>query len=242
MIMNLPTENTNQKRELRICSTVYYREFIDTIMKFPAFILFLLLVGFLSACPAPLIQHSAIEKPELDEIASLPIRLALESAREQTKITTGYSQDYYYLQYPAGDVPAETGACVDVVIRAFRKAGVDLQKEVHEDMAANFSAYPQKWGQTKTDTNIDHRRVPNLQTFFTRKGKSLPITKNNNDYKPGDVVAWDLDGHGMTHIGIVSNYWNESSGHYSIIHNIGGGAHAEDRLFDWKIIGHYRYF
>lgn len=212
-------------------------------MKFLAFILFLL-VSVFAACATnqPLSHFTTVEKPVLQEIASQPIRMALESAREQTKTTTGYTQDYYNISYPGGDVPAETGACVDVVVRAFRKAGVDLQKEIHEDMATNFSAYPQKWGQAKTDTNIDHRRVPNLQTFFARKGKSLPITANSRDYQPGDVVAWDLNGHGMTHIGIVSNYWNESADRYLIIHNIGSGAKAEDRLFDWKIIGHYRYF
>jgi uncharacterized protein YijF (DUF1287 family) len=146
------------------------------------------------------------------------------------------------MDYPNGDPPAETGACTDVVIRAFRNAGMDLQKAVHEDMAENFSAYPKKWGLLKTDTNIDHRRVPNLQKFFDRKGKSIPITLRGEDYDPGDVVSWDLDGNGMTHIGLVSNYWNQSSNRYSIIHNIGGGAHAEDRLFEWKITGHYRYF
>ena len=212
-------------------------------MKLRAFLI-LFSLGLFSACTFRPLNESPIliEKPASGEIVSEPIRQILESAREQTKTTTGYAQDYYNLPYPAGDVPAETGACVDVVIRAFRKAGVDLQKEVHEDMAANFSAYPQKWGLKKPDTNIDHRRVPNLQTFFTRKGKSLPITSNNKDYQPGDVVAYDLDGHGMTHIGVVSNYWNESSDRYLIIHNIGGGAHAEDKLFSWKIIGHYRYF
>lgn len=213
-------------------------------MKLRVLILLSFLPGLLSACTfRPLEEQPVlIENPAAVEIASEPIRHVIESAHEQTKITTGYSQAYYTLPYPAGDVPAETGACVDVVIRAFRKAGVDLQKEVHEDMAANFSAYPQKWGQSRTDTNIDHRRVPNLQAYFTRKGKSLPITSNNKDYQPGDVVAWDLDGHGMTHIGIVSNYWNESFGRYLIIHNIGGGTTAQDRLFSWKIIGHYRYF
>jgi uncharacterized protein len=215
-------------------------------MKLRAFVLITLLVGLVSACTLrnSLIAGSPalVESPASDEITSAPIRNMLESAREQTKVTTGYTQAYYTIPYPGGDVPAETGACVDVVVRAFRKAGVDLQKEVHEDMDANFSAYPQKWGLPKTDTNIDHRRVPNLQTFFIRKGKSLAITTNNKDYKPGDVVAWDLDGHGMTHIGVVSNYWNSSSNRYLIIHNIGGGAQAQDRLFEWKIIGHYRYF
>ena len=139
-------------------------------------------------------------------------------------------------------MPIETGACTDVLIRAFRKVGIDLQKEVHEDMETNFALYPTKWGLPKTDTNIDHRRVLNLQTFFTRKGKSLPISENAKDYLPGDIVAWDLDGKGMTHIGIVSNLWNAETKRFSIIHNIGGGTNQEDRLFEWKILGHYRYF
>ncbi len=146
------------------------------------------------------------------------------------------------IPYPNGDVPSETGACTDVIIRAFRKVGIDLQKEVHEDMTANFALYPTKWGLSEPDTNIDHRRVLNLQTFFTRQGKSVPISEKPKDYQPGDIVAWDLDGKRMTHIGIVSNFWNEDSKRFSIIHNIGGGTNQEDRLFEWKIIGHYRYF
>jgi uncharacterized protein YijF (DUF1287 family) len=183
---------------------------------------------------------STIERPQLQEIESLAIRRVIESAREQLKVTINYTQEYRIMPYPNGDMPPETGACTDVVIRAFRKAGVDLQKEVHEDMAANFSAYPQKWGLSHTDTNIDHRRVPNLQTFFTRKGKSISVS--SSDYKPGDVVTWDLDGKGMTHIGIVSNQWNDTAKHYLIIHNIGSGVSEEDRLFAWKVTGHYRYF
>jgi len=186
-------------------------------------------------------QHPA-ERPQLNDITSQPIRDVLASAHDQLKITTHYTQEYRVIPYPNGDMPPETGACTDVVIRAFRNAGVDLQKEVHDDMAANFSAYPQKWGLAHTDTNIDHRRVPNLQTFFTRKGKSTRISSNGEDYKPGDVVTWDLDGKGMTHIGLVSNDWNASEKRYLIIHNIGGGVAEEDRLFDWKITGHYRYF
>ena len=182
------------------------------------------------------------EKVRFDEVASGEIRRILESAARQTETTKNYTQQYVVIPYPNGDLPAETGACTDVIIRSFRAAGVDLQKEVHEDMSGNFSLYPNKWGLPKPDTNIDHRRVPNLQTFFNRKGKALPITSNANDYLPGDVVAWDLDGKGMTHIGLVSNVFNEATGRYSIIHNIGGGTHLEDRLFDWKIIGHYRYF
>jgi uncharacterized protein YijF (DUF1287 family) len=185
---------------------------------------------------------SGVERPKLSEISSAEIRRLLESANKQLEVTKKYAQDYFVIPYPNGDVPAETGACTDVVIRAFRGAGVDLQKEIHEDMELNFALYPTKWGLTKPDTNIDHRRVPNLQTFFTRKEKSLPITQKAADYMPGDVIAWDLDGKGMTHIGVVSNIFNKSTGKYSIIHNIGGGAVLEDRLFEWKIIGHYRYF
>jgi len=181
------------------------------------------------------------QKPAVNDLPEA-IRRIVESAREQIEVTTHYTQDYRVIPYPDGDMPADTGACTDVVIRAFRKAGVDLQKEVHEDMAANFSAYPAKWGLTHTDTNIDHRRVPNLQTYFTRKGKSVPISSDGNTYRPGDVVTWDLDGKGMTHIGLISNDWNEAAKRYLIVHNIGGGLQEEDRLFDWKVTGHYRYF
>lgn len=185
---------------------------------------------------------ATVEKPKLADINSDKIRKMLASAVEQTNLTKNYDPTYVVIPYPNGDVPIEKGVCTDVVIRAFRKAGVDLQKEVHEDMQPNFAVYPQKWNLKSPDTNIDHRRVPNLQTFFTRQGKSLPTTKNSEDYKPGDVIAWDLDGKGMTHIGIVSNAYNETSKRYLIIHNIGGGAQSEDVIFNWKIIGHYRYF
>lgn len=184
----------------------------------------------------------ADEKPKIVEVSSAEIKKLLESATEQTFLTKNYDPNYVVIAYPNGDVPVETGVCSDVVIRAFRKAGVDLQKAVHEDMTQNFTAYPKKWNLKSPDTNIDHRRVPNLQTFFTRKGKSLQITNNGADYKPGDVVAWDLDGKGMTHIGLVSNLFNERTKRYLIIHNIGGGTQSEDKIFDWKIIGHYRYF
>jgi len=192
--------------------------------------------------PTLLSGPATAERPRISDIPKGPVRSILESAREQLRVTTNYTQDYRVIPYPMGDMPPDTGACTDVVIRAFRAAGVDLQKEVHEDMAANFSAYPQKWGLAHTDTNIDHRRVPNLQTFFTRKGRSVAISPNGEDYEPGDVVSWDLDGKGMTHIGVVSNTWNDKSKRYFVIHNIGGGVAEEDRLFDWKITGHYRYF
>lgn len=181
-------------------------------------------------------------KPELFEIKSPEIKKLLESATKQTEITKTYDPAYIVIPYPNGDIPPETGVCSDVVIRAFRNAGIDLQREIHEDMRGNFSLYPKKWNLPKPDTNIDHRRVPNLQTFFERKGKLLPVTQNSEDYLPGDVVSWDLNGKGMTHIGVVSNIFSESTKRYLIIHNIGAGTKAEDVLFDWKITGHFRYF
>jgi len=218
------------------------------IVKNIAFIGFLLFVG----CQAnvrmkaqqaePGLFSTTSAKPKLSEIENPSIKKMLESAVEQTNLTKTYDPAYVVLRYPNGDVPIEKGVCTDVVIRSMRNAGVDLQKEVHEDMAMNFSVYPKKWGLKKADSNIDHRRVPNLQTYFTRKGKSLRITDKSEEYKPGDIVAWDLDGKGMTHIGVVSNVFNESTKRYSIIHNIGGGTQLEDRIFEWKIIGHFRYF
>jgi uncharacterized protein YijF (DUF1287 family) len=202
-----------------------------------------LLAFALSACtnvnqPEP----PPIESPPVAEIKSPETRRLIEGALNQTTTTREYTQDYLVIPYPNGDVPSNTGACTDVVIRGFRSAGIDLQKEVHEDMHANFSAYPNKWGLTKTDTNIDHRRVPNLQTFFTRRGKSVGVSRNADDYRPGDVVSWDINGRGMTHIGLVSNLKNARTGRYLVVHNIGAGVNAEDRLFDWTITGHYRYF
>jgi hypothetical protein len=176
------------------------------------------------------------------EVTSAPVKKMLESAHEQTKVTKTYDPAYVVLPYPGGDVPMEKGVCTDVVIRAFRKAGVDLQKEVHEDMSENFTSYPKKWGLPGPDKNIDHRRVPNLDKFFARKGKALKITQDSGNYQPGDVVSWHLNEQGTTHIGLVSDIWNEETKRYLIIHNIGSGAQAEDVLFDWKITGHYRYF
>jgi uncharacterized protein YijF (DUF1287 family) len=216
---------------------------LDTRMKTIFAFLFLAFASALVGCGSNAILSSrGVEKPPVAEMAPGPVRSLIESAVRQTKTTTGYTQNYFVIPYPNGDVPEETGACTDVVIRSFRAAGVDLQKEVHEDMAAHFTDYPQKWGLAKTDTNIDHRRVPNLQKYFDRRGKSLPVTADGNDYHPGDVVSWDLNGQGMTHIGVVSNLWNADAKRHLIIHNIGSGARAEDRLFEWKITGHYRYF
>jgi len=169
------------------------------------------------------------------------LRPVIESALAQTEQTTIYDPAYVRLTYPGGDLPVERGVCADVIVRAFRKGGVDLQKEVHEDMRRDFAAYPKRWGLRAPDTNIDHRRVPNLMTYFKRRGKSLPITSDAKDYEPGDVVAWDLGG-GQTHIGLVVNLRPREGGRYYVVHNIGAGARLEDVLFAWRQIGHYRYF
>lgn len=153
-----------------------------------------------------------------------------------------YDSDYRKIDYPMGDVPAYKGVCSDVIIRSYRGIDIDLQKLLHEDIKANFSAYPSKrmWGLNKPDTNIDHRRVPNLEVFFTRKGKVKPITKNAEDYVPGDIVSWRLD-NGRPHIGIVVNKKSRDNQRYLVMHNIGFGQVAEDVLFSWKITGHFTY-
>lgn len=170
-----------------------------------------------------------------------PLDKLIVAAIEQVGVTTEYDPAYVKLTYPNGDLPLKTGVCADVIVRAFRKVEIDLQKELHEDMKRNFARYPKKWGAKAPDTNIDHRRVPNLMTWFDRQGKALPLSNVAKDYWPGDVVAWDLGG-GLTHIGLVSDVKAEGTGRYLIVHNIGSGAQLEDRLFDWKVIGRYRYF
>ena len=165
------------------------------------------------------------------------------AAVERTHHTVRYVPAYVRIPYPGGDVPADTGVCTDEIIRSYRAVGVDLQKEVHEDMMHNFSAYPDKdrWHTYHLDTNIDHRRVPNLRVFFRRKGLTLSITTRTEDYAPGDLVTWDLGG-GVDHIGIVVDRRSELGGRYQVVHNIGQGPKMEDVLFSWRITGHYRYF
>jgi uncharacterized protein YijF (DUF1287 family) len=160
------------------------------------------------------------------------------AARRQVGVTTSYDPAYRKLDYPGGDVPKKTGVCADVVVRAFRESGLDLQKELHEDMQQNFQAYPQKWGLKKPDANIDHRRVPNLMTYFRRKGYAQAQSEKPEHFATGDIVAWDL-GSGITHIGIVSDRKTEK-GTPLVVHNIGSGAAEEDVLFRFRIIGHYR--
>ena len=161
-------------------------------------------------------------------------------AMELTKDNVVYDPSYFSIKYPNGDVPNEKGVCTDVVIRTYRKMGIDLQKEVHEDMKRNFSLYPKLWGLTKTDTNIDHRRVPNLMKFFDRHNAKQVITNNPEDYLPGDIVCWNLGG-AITHIGIVVSPKSSDKQRHLIVHNIGSGQVVEDFLFAFEIIGHYRY-
>jgi uncharacterized protein len=165
------------------------------------------------------------------------------AAIERTNHAVRYDPSYVRIPYPGGDVPEHTGVCTDEVIRAYRALGVDLQKQVHEDMVQNFSAYPHNWNSSSSgpDSNIDHRRVPNLMVFFMRKGQSLPVSYQIDDYLPGDLVTWDLGGN-VPHIGIVVDRKNQQTGRDMLVHNIGQGPKMEDVLFNWKITGHYRYF
>jgi uncharacterized protein YijF (DUF1287 family) len=163
-----------------------------------------------------------------------------DSALELTKDQVQYDPAYFVIGYPNGDVPKNKGVCTDVIIRAYRKLGIDLQKEVHEDMSAHFDLYPGNWGLSQPDKNIDHRRVPNLMVFFSRYGIVKPITANAKDYVPGDLICWDL-GDNITHIGIVVNRKSSDEKRYLIVHNIGSGQNLADCLFDYKIIGHYQY-
>jgi uncharacterized protein YijF (DUF1287 family) len=166
--------------------------------------------------------------------------IVAKAALAQVGVTTKYDPSYARLPYPNGDIPRERGVCADVVVRAFRAAGADLQTLVHEDMKKSFPAYPQKWQLKKPDPNIDHRRVLNLETFFTRAGKALPVTRKPEDYWPGDVVSWRLD-NGLPHIGVVATR-PQRNGRPLVVHNIGAGARQEDVLFDFKLTGHFRYF
>lgn len=163
-----------------------------------------------------------------------------DSALTLTKQSVRYDPAYFSIPYPNGDVPADRGVCTDVVIRAYRKLGIDLQREIHEDMRGNFDLYPKNWGLKAPDRNIDHRRVPNLMTYFGRHGKAMPVKKDAANYLPGDIICWDLGG-GTTHIGIVSNKLTQQGSHYLVVHNIGSGQVLEDFLTKYRVIGHYRY-
>ncbi len=165
----------------------------------------------------------------------------IKAATERTKHIVRYDGSYRKISYPNGDVPDNVGVCTDVIIRSYRKLGIDLQKDIHEDMKENFDMYPKLWGLSKPDPNIDHRRVPNLQTLFKRKGILLPVTRNPNDYVAGDIVSWMLPGN-LPHIGIVIDLRSGDGTKPLIVHNIGSGPVIEDILFDYQITGHYRYY
>jgi hypothetical protein len=181
--------------------------------------------------------------PAVSQVQRRFLQKLVDAAVERTHRSVRYDSAYVRIPYPNGDVPADTGVCTDEIIRAYRAVGVDLQKEVHEDMLHNFSAYPnqRRWLLAHTDTNIDHRRVPNLMVFFTRKGEPLLVSARAEDYAPGDLVTWDLGGN-VPHIGIVIDRKSPQTGRYLIVHNIGRGPRMEDVLFNWRITGHYRYF
>ncbi len=163
-----------------------------------------------------------------------------DAAIALTNDAVTYDPSYFSIDYPNGDVPKEKGVCTDVVIRAYRKLSIDLQKEVHEDMKAHFNEYPKIWGLSSTDKNIDHRRVPNLMKFFERHSTVKTISSKPEDYKPGDIVCWNLGG-ATTHIGIVVNKKSTDRERYLIAHNIGNGQELSDCLFSYKIIGHYSF-
>lgn len=166
----------------------------------------------------------------------------VSAAMERTQHSVRYDGSYYSIDYPGGDVPPHIGVCTDVVIRSYRSLDTDLQRLVHEDISTHFSEYPSRriWGLNRPDPNIDHRRVPILQTFFSRKGVSLPVTDRIDDYIAGDLVTWMLPGN-LPHIGIVSDKIDANSGVPLIVHNIGSGPVVEDVLFDFIVTGHYRY-
>ncbi len=169
------------------------------------------------------------------------VQVLVDAARVQVGTTVSYDPAYVAIDYPGGDVPIERGVCTDVVVRAFRALGIDLQKLVHEDMKKHFCAYPDRWGLSKPDPNIDHRRVPNLMTCFTRRGMSLPVTQEAGDYLPGDIVSCKIPGD-LDHIMLVSDTTAEATGRRMVVHNIGAGAQLADVLFEFTLTGHYRWF
>ncbi|HSD36385.1 MAG TPA: DUF1287 domain-containing protein [Rhodocyclaceae bacterium] len=162
------------------------------------------------------------------------------AARERTAHQEVYDGSYRTIGYPLGDVPDDRGVCTDLIIRAYRRLGVDFQVLIHEDMVRHFTAYPAAWGMRQPDRNIDHRRVPNMQTFLARAGASVQVSQRPQDYVAGDLVTWILPGN-LPHIGIVSDRKVSGTGRPQVIHNIGAGPVEDDILFVYRITGHYRY-
>ncbi len=200
----------------------------------------LLCLGF-SSCAQPEIEPKTSIDSSLVQAISQPFGQQLsEAAIALTDDAVTYDPSYFSIEYPGGDVPSHLGVCTDVVIRAYRTLDIDLQELVHQDMKNHFDVYPKIWGLKHPDTNIDHRRVPNLMVFFERNGNSMPLSLEPGDYLAGDVVCWRLAG-GMTHIGLVVEKTDGSKNRPLIVHNIGAGQVLQDCLFDYEIIGHYRY-
>jgi uncharacterized protein YijF (DUF1287 family) len=189
------------------------------------------IIVLLAAPYAPLAQA-----PVLSDATAARL---VAGAVAQTRSPVTYDGSYRRIPYPNGDVPAAIGVCTDVVIRAYRSVGVDLQVQVHEDMTRAFRSYPQIWGMARPDANIDHRRVPNLQTFFRRSGAELPASREPSRYRAGDLVTWMLP-HNLPHIGIVTDQ-RSTEGTPLVVHNIGRGPEVEDVLFRYQISGHFRY-
>lgn len=176
-------------------------------------------------------------RPE-DTVAKTFMQKLANAAHLQTGQQVTYDGTYYQIKYPGGDVPDSIGVCTDVVIRAYRKVGYDLQKLIHEDMKVAHAEYNKRRVSKKLDTNIDHRRTPNMQTFFTRKGANLAVTDKEEDYQPGDIVFWDI---AAGHVGVVVNVKVPGTSRYMVVHNICCGNNMEDFLFAAKIVGHYRW-
>lgn len=187
-----------------------------------------------------LLSFRAVAQPssQADANVAFPLKVAIGAELRAQKAEV-YDPAYVKLAYPMGDVPDDRGVCSDTVIRAFRHAGVDLQVEVNKDIAANFAAYPKIWGLTRPDRNIDHRRVPNLETLFKRKGGARTISQAPGDYKAGDVVSWRLTGGGLPHIGVVTR--KTQGGQPLVAHNIGAGTQEEPCLFNWPMQGWFRF-
>jgi uncharacterized protein len=194
-----------------------------------------------NAQQSPAFENAVNGLYHVDTISIPPKALAIANAAVSlTQQKVVYDPAYFAIPYPNGDVPADKGVCTDVVIRTYRKLGIDLQQKVHEDMTKHFNLYPKIWGLKKTDTNIDHRRVPNLQVYFKRFGTVKTISDAPSQFQAGDIVTWDL-GRGLTHIGIVSNRKSSDGKRYLIVHNIGNGQELSDCLFSYTMTGHYAY-
>lgn len=207
----------------------------------PALLTALAFISASCSCSADEAAQAAASRSKVAALANsqdFATRL-VHAALDRTANTVRYDGAYLKIPYPGGDVPAEMGVCTDEVIRSYRVLGFDLQKLVHEDMKKHFSAYPKHWGLPRPDTNIDHRRVPNLQTFFKRKGASLPVTQNPADYRPGDLITCTVAGR-LPHIALVVPAPDGGDTPW-IVHNIGSGPKLENRLFEFPLTGHYRW-